>query len=336
MPLSIRTDRSHTKLILLLESMNTVHGHRDQASPDGDGGGRVRKRDAGGQSPAPDAVRRQPSAARHRGSAGDAAVPPRRQAHGGRPPPAAASSRPPGASSTTSRRPRTTCGGTARGEASVIRVCAQCNTGYHWLPPLIDAFRRQASCGRRVDRGRVHDAAARGAARRPARRRHRHRHGPQQPRQDTAALRGRACRDRRARPSLRRAGLRQPERACRRAVAALLEFARRQLHDPEDPQAGGRRRQARVVRDAHGSDPRDGEGAARRQRHADMGDCAGAPRRRRPGRPHHRFGHPPPVASGDAHAGGPRASRGRVHRFPGRARHAGPPPAADRSAARRR
>jgi LysR family transcriptional regulator for metE and metH len=28
-------------------------------------------------------------------------------------------------------------------EASVIRVCAQCNTGYHWLPPLIDAFRRK-------------------------------------------------------------------------------------------------------------------------------------------------------------------------------------------------
>lgn len=29
------------------------------------------------------------------------------------------------------------------GEASVIRVCAQCNTGYHWLPPLIEAFRRK-------------------------------------------------------------------------------------------------------------------------------------------------------------------------------------------------
>jgi LysR family transcriptional regulator for metE and metH len=29
------------------------------------------------------------------------------------------------------------------GEASVIRVCAQCNTGYHWLPPLLDAFRRK-------------------------------------------------------------------------------------------------------------------------------------------------------------------------------------------------
>ena len=29
------------------------------------------------------------------------------------------------------------------GEASVIRVCAQCNTGYHWLPPLINAFRRK-------------------------------------------------------------------------------------------------------------------------------------------------------------------------------------------------
>ena len=29
------------------------------------------------------------------------------------------------------------------GEVSVIRVCAQCNTGYHWLPPLVDAFRRK-------------------------------------------------------------------------------------------------------------------------------------------------------------------------------------------------
>jgi LysR family transcriptional regulator for metE and metH len=27
-------------------------------------------------------------------------------------------------------------------EAGVLRVCAQCNTGYHWLPPLVDAFRR--------------------------------------------------------------------------------------------------------------------------------------------------------------------------------------------------
>lgn len=25
---------------------------------------------------------------------------------------------------------------------SVLRVCAQCNTGYHWLPPLIEVFRR--------------------------------------------------------------------------------------------------------------------------------------------------------------------------------------------------
>jgi LysR family transcriptional regulator, regulator for metE and metH len=28
-------------------------------------------------------------------------------------------------------------------EAAVIRVCAQCNTGYHWLPPLLDVFRRR-------------------------------------------------------------------------------------------------------------------------------------------------------------------------------------------------
>ena len=28
-------------------------------------------------------------------------------------------------------------------EAGVLRVCAQCNTGYHWLPPLVEAFRRK-------------------------------------------------------------------------------------------------------------------------------------------------------------------------------------------------
>jgi LysR family transcriptional regulator for metE and metH len=28
-------------------------------------------------------------------------------------------------------------------EAGVLRVCAQCNTGYHWLPPLVEAFRRR-------------------------------------------------------------------------------------------------------------------------------------------------------------------------------------------------
>jgi LysR family transcriptional regulator for metE and metH len=27
-------------------------------------------------------------------------------------------------------------------DAGVLRVCAQCNTGYHWLPPLVDVFRR--------------------------------------------------------------------------------------------------------------------------------------------------------------------------------------------------
>ena len=27
--------------------------------------------------------------------------------------------------------------------AAVLRVCTQCNTGYHWLPPLIEAFRRK-------------------------------------------------------------------------------------------------------------------------------------------------------------------------------------------------
>jgi LysR family transcriptional regulator, regulator for metE and metH len=31
----------------------------------------------------------------------------------------------------------------ATDRASVLRVCTQCNTGYHWLPPLIDVFRRK-------------------------------------------------------------------------------------------------------------------------------------------------------------------------------------------------
>lgn len=28
------------------------------------------------------------------------------------------------------------------GDRAVLRVCAQCNTGYHWLPPLVEAFGR--------------------------------------------------------------------------------------------------------------------------------------------------------------------------------------------------
>jgi LysR family transcriptional regulator for metE and metH len=31
----------------------------------------------------------------------------------------------------------------ARGDAGEFRVCTQCHTGYHWLPPLIDAVRRK-------------------------------------------------------------------------------------------------------------------------------------------------------------------------------------------------
>jgi LysR family transcriptional regulator for metE and metH len=31
----------------------------------------------------------------------------------------------------------------ATNAAGVLRVCAQCNTGYHWLPPLVEAFRRK-------------------------------------------------------------------------------------------------------------------------------------------------------------------------------------------------
>jgi LysR family transcriptional regulator for metE and metH len=33
--------------------------------------------------------------------------------------------------------------GLAGGSRGVIRVCTQCNTGYHWLPPLLGAFARR-------------------------------------------------------------------------------------------------------------------------------------------------------------------------------------------------
>jgi LysR family transcriptional regulator for metE and metH len=29
------------------------------------------------------------------------------------------------------------------GETGLLRVCTQCNTGYHWLPPLLEGFRRK-------------------------------------------------------------------------------------------------------------------------------------------------------------------------------------------------
>ena len=217
----------------------------------------------------------------------------------------------------------------AAGEASVIRVCAQCNTGYHWLPPLIDAFRQKhpavdvsiaVECTMRpleaLLEGLLDVAIV------------------------TDAVRSSHVRTRPLFEDEHAAIVAPDHRFAAQAFVSPKDLADERLllysSSPddsftiaEDPQAGGRCRQARVVRHAHGSDPRDGEGAARRQRHADMGDCAGAPRRGRPGRPHHRFRHSAPVASGDAHPGGPCAARRGVHRSPGRARHAGPAPAAD-------
>jgi len=32
--------------------------------------------------------------------------------------------------------------GLGTSSAGIVRVCAQCNTGYHWLPPLIEVFQR--------------------------------------------------------------------------------------------------------------------------------------------------------------------------------------------------
>jgi DNA-binding transcriptional LysR family regulator len=60
---------------------------------------------------------------------------------------------------------RSGCAQAGNGSAGVLHVSAQCNTGYHWLPPLIDVFRRtHPAVNASVARG-THDAARRGAAR---------------------------------------------------------------------------------------------------------------------------------------------------------------------------
>ena len=113
---------------------------------------------------------------------------------------------PPGGFSTTSARPRKTCGGWARVRRRVLRVCAQCNTGYHWLPPLIDVFRRShpavdvslaVECTIRpleaLLEGQLDVAIVTES-------------DPPRSASGAAALRGRACRDRRARPSASRRG----------------------------------------------------------------------------------------------------------------------------------
>src|SRR4051794_24997522 len=46
----------------------------------------------------------------------------------------------------------------ANNSSGVIRVCTQCNTGYHWLPPLLAAFSRKHP---RVDVSIVPDATDR-------------------------------------------------------------------------------------------------------------------------------------------------------------------------------
>ena len=45
----------------------------------------------------------------------------------------------------------------------VLRLCTQCNTGYHWLPPLVQIFSAQVSRRRRADRRRRDAPADRGA-----------------------------------------------------------------------------------------------------------------------------------------------------------------------------
>ena len=136
------------------------------------------------------------------------------------------------------------------GEAGVLRVCAQCNTGYHWLPPLIDVFRRRypastcrsrsnARCGpiEALLEGRLDVAIVTESVR--------HEHLRVRPlfEDEHAAI---VAPDH---PFAKRPFVR-PGGSCRRAAAPLFELAGRQLHDSEDPAARRRRAAARLVRHA--------------------------------------------------------------------------------------
>ena len=147
-------------------------------------------------------------------------------------------------------------------EAGVVRVCAQCNTGYHWLPPLVEVFRRRHP---EIEVSLAVECTLRpleALARRKAGRRDRHPIRPPRSGSGAAALRGRACGDRRAGSSVCAAHVRAPGGLRLGAAAPLLELAGRQLHVSDDPAPCRRRASARHVRHAHRSDSRDGEGAA--------------------------------------------------------------------------
>ena len=147
-------------------------------------------------------------------------------------------------------------------KSGVLRVCAQCNTGYHWLPPLIEVFR--------VKHPQVDVAIAVECTMRPV-------EALLDGRLDlaivTQAIRNQHLRirplfdDEHAaivapdHPFASRTFVR-PEDFARGASAAVYRHGRRQLHGPADPSPGGRRAPADVVRDADGSDPGDGQGRA--------------------------------------------------------------------------
>ena len=185
------------------------------------------------------------------------------------------------------------------GEASVIRVYAQCNTGYHWLPPLIDAFRRTHPA---VDVSLAVECTIR----------------PLEALLEglldvaivTDSVRSSHVRTRLLFEDEHAAIVAPDHRFAAQAFVSPKDLADERLllysSSPDDSftiqkilkPAGVVARRVSFVMLTEAI--LEMVKARLAQRHADMGDCAGAPRPRRPGRPHHRFWNPPPVASGDA------------------------------------
>ena len=213
-------------------------------------------------------------------------------------------------------------------ETGVVRVCAQCNTGYHWLPPLVEVFRRRHP--------EIEVSLAVECTLRPL-------EALLEGRLDVAIVTQSVRHDQvRVRP------LFEDEHAA--IVAPDHPFAKRTFVRPEDfaserlllyssspddsftfqtilrpagvvPQRVTFVMLTEAILEMVKARPRD-------QRDADLGDRACTAGRGGSRHPDHRPRHPQAVECGHAEGRRNRRSRGRVHRAAGEPRDAGPPASA--------
>ena len=190
----------------------------------------------------------------------------------------------------------------------VLRLCTQCNTGYHWLPPLLETFHRsypavevqivvaatdrpvEALLEGQIDLAFITDGTADTASR------------------DPAGVQGRAGRRGVALASVRAPGVHRARRAGRHAPAALQPRPAQQRHLPLRPHAGRRGAGPRVAGPAHRSHPRADQGRPGHRGDGALGDRAGHPVGGRAGRAHRPPRGVPRLAGGHA----PQPSRAEV------------------------